>query len=70
MSWFKDKSARSLLTSWLAVMERIGPVMHEANKVIVANPIRRRIEMMKHLDGFYDELDKTPGLSTWVRLSQ
>ena len=29
--------------------------MHQANKVIVANPIRRRIEMMKHLDGFYDE---------------
>ena len=55
VSWFKDKPARSLLTSWLAVMERIGPVMHEANKVIVANPIRRRIEMMKHLDGFYDE---------------
>ena len=55
VSWFKDKPARSLLTSWLAVMERIGPVMHEADKVIVANPIRRRIEMMKHLDGFYDE---------------
>ena len=55
VSWFKDKPARSLLTSWLAVMERIGPIMHQANKVIVANPIRRRIEMMKHLDGFYDE---------------
>ncbi len=60
VSWYQNSPARSLLTSWLAVMDRVGPVMHQADKVIVANPIRRRIEMMRHLDGFYDESGQNP----------
>ena len=48
--------ARSLLRSWTDLMAQLGPILHDAGKIILANPINcRRVDMMRHLDGLYEE---------------
>lgn len=55
VSWALGKPARSLLVSWKALMEKLGPLMHDKGKVIYVNPHFRRIEIMRHVDGIFDE---------------
>ena len=50
-----DGPSRHLRRSWIALMEELGPVFHNAGKVIFANDMDRRLELMQHVDGFYDE---------------
>jgi NPCBM/NEW2 domain len=54
MSWI-DGPSRHLRRSWMALLEELGPLMHRAGKVIFANDMDRRLELMKQIDGFYDE---------------
>jgi hypothetical protein len=54
-TWYKGRPARSLVHSWHGVMDRIGPLMHGAGKVIYGNPHYARLDLMNHLDGIYDE---------------
>ena len=54
-SWFHDRPSRSLLASWNDIMEDLGPLMHNANKVIYANNHDKRIDALKHIDGIYCE---------------
>lgn len=60
VTWFENKPARSLVVSWLGLMDRLGPVMHNAGKVIYANPMYARLDLMKAVDGFYDEHGQHP----------
>jgi hypothetical protein len=60
ISMVNDNKVRSLLFSWKAIMEKIGPMMHANNKVIFCNPLYRRIDLMQHIDGFYDEYGQYP----------
>ncbi len=55
VTWFEGRPARSLVNSWHAIMDRIGPMMHAAGKVIYGNPHYARLDLMNHLDGIYDE---------------
>lgn len=55
-----DKEVRSLLISWYDIMSKIGPMMHKADKVILCNPLCRRIDMLEHIDGIYDEYGEIP----------
>jgi predicted GH43/DUF377 family glycosyl hydrolase len=55
MSWFGNTRTRSLLWSWHDIMERLGPLMHKARKVIFVNNHDKRIDLLNHVDGFYDE---------------
>ncbi|GAH82947.1 unnamed protein product, partial [marine sediment metagenome] len=55
ISWFGDKPARSLLMSWQEIMNKIGPLMHKAGKVIYCNNHTKRIELLRHIDGLFDE---------------
>jgi hypothetical protein len=50
-----DGPCRPLRHSWISLMEELGPVFHDAGKVIFGNDMNRRLELMRHLDGFYDE---------------
>lgn len=51
-----QRKGRSLLIGWREAMRKMGPIFHDANKIILANPINcRRIDAMEHLDGLYDE---------------
>jgi hypothetical protein len=45
-----------LMVSWMQVMDDIGPIMHEAGKVIMGNPIGvYNLAAYRHLDGIYTE---------------
>jgi hypothetical protein len=54
VTWI-DGPCRLLRRSWVALMEAMGPVFHDAGKVIFANDMDRRLELMRHMDGVWDE---------------
>jgi hypothetical protein len=54
-SWTDGKASRSLYRSWAALMARMGPLMHKADKVIYCNLMAMRLELSKELDGIYTE---------------
>lgn len=55
VSWLDGKPARSLFRSWIGLMEKLGPLMHERDKVIFANLMTVRLELSQHLDAIYTE---------------
>jgi len=55
VSWVEGKPARSLFRSWISLMARLGPQMHQADKVIFANMMTERLELCRQLDGIYTE---------------
>ena len=55
VSWFKNKPARSLIVSWNRLMGRLGPLMHKAGKVIFVNNHTKRLDILRHADGIFDE---------------
>ena len=61
VSWVNDKPARSLYLSWQSLMTRLGPLMHQADKVIFGNPMTMRLELNRELDGIYTEHGDNPG---------
>ncbi|MEI8372772.1 MAG: hypothetical protein WCJ35_08060 [Planctomycetota bacterium] len=54
-SWFEGRPARSLLASWNDLMARLGPLMHQAGKVVFVNNHNKRLDMLRHVDGIFDE---------------
>ncbi len=60
LTWKNGKPARALVNSWKDWMNQLGPLMVKANKVIYSNPLYRRMDLMTHLDGFYDEFAFVP----------
>ncbi len=60
MSWVDGRPARSLYRSWLAFTDKLGPLMHKADKVIFANTMTMRLELCRQLDGIYAEHGNTP----------
>ena len=56
VSWYNKKCARSLINSWKDLMEKLGPLMHNHDKVIYVNPmVLMRIDMLRQADGIYSE---------------
>jgi len=55
MTWYVDRPARSLITSWKSLMKDLGPLMHDNNKVIFVNNHDKRIDLLKNTDGIFDE---------------
>lgn len=55
VSWFGGRPARSLLVSWKTLLDRLGPAMHRAGKVIFVNNHDKRIDVLRQTDGFFDE---------------
>ncbi len=60
VTWYENKPARCLVVSWQNLLRRLGPVMHHAGKVIFSNPMYVRLDLMKSVDGFYDEHGQHP----------
>ena len=56
LSWVDGKPARSLVVSWHEIMSKLGPMMHTNDKVIFRNSQYGRLDLMRHIDGMYDEL--------------
>jgi hypothetical protein len=55
LSWIGGKPARSLCVSWNNLLDRLGPKMHRADKVIFVNPIYSRLDLLRQVDGIYTE---------------
>lgn len=55
ISWYLDRPVRSLNTSWRSLMKEIGALMHENNKSIFVNNLTKRIDLLKEIDGIFDE---------------
>jgi hypothetical protein len=55
ISWYVDRPARSLVTSWKNLMKDLCPVMHNNNKVIFVNNHDKRLDFLKNTDGIFDE---------------
>ena len=55
VSWFGNRAVRSLNFSWRDLMNKLGPMVHEADKVIYCNNHTKRIEHLRHIDGIFDE---------------
>jgi len=54
-SWFDGRPARSLIASWHELMGKLGPMMHEAGKVVFVNNHDKRLDLLREADGIFDE---------------
>jgi hypothetical protein len=54
VSWF-DGPARSLITSWKDFSEKLGAVQHHAGQTLFVNNHVKRLDILRHVDGLYDE---------------
>ena len=50
------RAVRSLITSWRETLSKIGPIMHNAGKAIYGNTGFRRLDLMREVDGIFDEI--------------
>ncbi len=55
ITWFEGKPVRSIVTSWKNLSPKLSSIMHGANKVIFANNHTKRIDILEHVDGLFDE---------------
>jgi len=55
ISWFDGKAVRSLFVSWKQLLDKLSPIFHDANKAILVNNHVRRIDLLKHVDGIFEE---------------
>ena len=60
VSWYEGGPARSLLVSWRRIMQKLGPLMHQAGKAIFCNMHVKRLEILRHADGIFDEFTYHP----------
>ncbi len=54
ITWFNGP-ARSLINSYKGFMNKLGPLMHNAGKTILVNNHSKRIDLLEHVDGIFDE---------------
>jgi len=55
ITWFIDRPARSLITSWKLLLKDLAPIMHDAGKTIFVNNHVKRLDLLKEADGIFDE---------------
>ena len=60
VTWLDGKPARALVVSWNDIMDKLGPLMHDAGKVIYVNPLEMHLGLLRHVDGIYDEFGQHP----------
>jgi hypothetical protein len=54
LSWY-DGPARSLITSWKDFAEKLGALQHNAGQVLFVNNHVKRLDVLRQVDGFFDE---------------
>ncbi|MDR3688060.1 MAG: NPCBM/NEW2 domain-containing protein [Fimbriimonas sp.] len=60
VTWHRGHPARALVTSWMALMDQLGPKLHHAGKVIFANLMDPRPDIARRIDGVYAEFGNQP----------
>ncbi len=54
VTWF-DGPARSMVVSWKDFAEKLGPLQHNAGQALFVNNHIKRIDILKQVDGLFDE---------------
>jgi len=54
-TWFEGKPVRSLVHSFKQLLDTLGPMMHRSGKNIFVNNHDKRIDILNHTDGVFDE---------------
>ncbi len=54
-SWFNNQPVSSMILSWNEFMERFAEKAHQAKKVIFVNNHTKRVDLLRHADGIFDE---------------
>ncbi len=62
VTWRGGRPARALTESWLSLMTKLGPLLHDAGKVIFCNFMDPRLDLARDLDGLYDEYGDRPSV--------
>ncbi len=55
VSWYYGGPARSIGMSWKDTSAKLGELLHKADKVLFVNNIYNRLDLLRHVDGFYQE---------------
>lgn len=55
-SWVEGYPAASLYVSWKQLMAKFDPIVHGAGKVVFFNNHDKRLDLLKGVDGIYDEM--------------
>jgi hypothetical protein len=55
VSWFEDKPAQSLVLSWNEILGRLTREVHAAGKMVFCNNHTKRADLLRGIDGFFDE---------------
>jgi len=55
VTWYDGAPARSLVRSWMDFSEKLGKVQHNAGQALFVNNHIKRIDILKHVDGLFDE---------------
>ena len=59
-SWFEGHPARSLVRSWHDIMSKLAPEVHKAGKVLFCNNHTKRLDLLREVDGIFDEFTYAP----------
>jgi hypothetical protein len=59
VSWI-DGPYRHLRRSWIPMLQELGEIFHNAGKVIFVNDMECRLDLMRYVDGIYDEHGNWP----------
>ena len=54
VTWY-DGPARSLVVSWNDFADKLGKVQHDAGQVLFVNNHLKRLDILRHVDGLFDE---------------
>ncbi len=54
VSWYGGPT-RSLVSSWKAFTEKLGPLQHHAGQLLFVNNHVKRLDVVRQVDGFFDE---------------
>lgn len=55
ISMLGSKKVQSLYRSWSDLMDKLEKIFHEAGKVIYCNNLTKRIDILRYIDGVFDE---------------
>jgi hypothetical protein len=70
VSWYNTKAARSLYHSWRELTAELAPMFHQGGKVVFVNNHIKRLDLLKDIDGIFDEFTYNPAaLNTTALLS-
>jgi hypothetical protein len=62
VTWWNGHRARALVESWRELLDQLGPLVHQKNKVIFCNLMDARLDVARQIDGVYDEFGNQPAV--------